>query len=222
MLTRGVRTCGRSPRANHLTMGAACTIAPTLERSASETDLAAVRFGANEAVSCLQASSAVLSSEGGIEFWMAVQATGAPPLARAEFSTTASSGGMCVDCSGEGQPVFGQGGSPLRYTLSYSASGTKLSLPVSGSTIKTAAVATDASSQYPNFAIVRWRVDFAGTVSTWANGVLLGSTDLGSIPGLSEGELDVTQNFTLVNPVSAPVPSGLRHCPSCRCKSMWA
>lgn len=155
---------------------------------------------------CLQAASAVLSSasnSAGMEFWVVVQPAGAPPLARAEFhmaggfNVTSASGSMCVDCSGAGQAVFGQG-SDLGYSLSFSATGARVRLPGAGSDgMRSAAAATNASAQYPNLAIVRWRVEFAGDVSVWANGELFGSTDLGTLPALSLSELGNLHNFTL-------------------------
>ena len=138
-----------------------------------------------------------------MEFWVVVQPAGAPPLARAEFhmagefNATSASGSMCVDCSGAGQAVFGQGGD-LGYSLSLSATGARVRLPGAGSGgMRSAAAASDASAQYPHFAIVRWRVEFAGVIRVFANGELLGSTDLGSLPALSLSELGNLHNLTL-------------------------
>ena len=160
---------------------------------------------------CLEAASAVHSSSSnsvGVEFWVVMQAAGAPPLARAEFNATAASGGMCVDCSGEGQAVFGQGGD-LGYSLSFSATGARVRLPGTGSPtpMRSAATLTDVSAQYPNFAIVRWRVEYAGDVSVWANGELLGSADLGTLPALSLSELGISHNFTLGAPNASSTAS---------------
>ena len=82
----------------------------------------------------------------------------------------------CVDCSGAGQAVFGQGGD-LGYSLSLSATGARVRLPGTGSDgMRSAAAASDASAQYPNLAIVRWRVEFTGGIKVFANGELLGGT----------------------------------------------
>ena len=114
-----------------------------------------------------------------------------------EFNATSASGSMCVDCSGAGQAVFGQGGD-LGYSLSLSATGARVRLPGAGSDgMRSAAAASDASAQYPHFAIVRWRVEFAGVIRVFANGELLGSTDLGSLPALSLSELGNLHNLTL-------------------------
>ena len=76
----------------------------------------------------------------------------------------------CVDCSGAGQSVFGQGGD-LGYSLSLSATGARVRLPGADSDgMRSAAVASDASAQYHNFAVVRWRVGFAGDIQVFANG----------------------------------------------------
>ena len=51
---------------------------------------------------CLQAAAAVHSSpsnSAGMEFWVVLQPAGAPPLARAEFDSTAAPGSMCADGS---------------------------------------------------------------------------------------------------------------------------
>ena len=48
---------------------------------------------------CLQAAAAVHSSpsnSAGMEFWAVLQPAGAPPLARAEFDTTAAPASMCA------------------------------------------------------------------------------------------------------------------------------
>ena len=103
----------------------------------------------------------------------------------------------CVDCSGAGQSVFGQGGD-LGYSLSLSATGARVRLPGADSDgMRSAAVASDASAQYPNFAVVRWRVEFAGDIQVFANGELLGATDLGALPALSLSELGNLHNLTL-------------------------
>ena len=103
----------------------------------------------------------------------------------------------CVDCSGAGQSVFGQGGD-LGYSLSLSATGARVRLPGAVSDgMRSAAVASDASAQYPNFAVVRWRVEFAGDIQVFANGELLGATDLGALPALSLSELGNLHNLTL-------------------------
>ena len=103
----------------------------------------------------------------------------------------------CVDCSGAGQAVFGQGGD-LGYSLSLSATGARVRLPGAGSDgMRSAAAASDASAQYPNLAIVRWRVEFTGGIKVFANGELLGGTDLGALPALSLSELGNLDNLTL-------------------------
>ena len=103
----------------------------------------------------------------------------------------------CVDCSGAGQAVFGQGGN-LGYSLSLSATGARVRLPGAGSDgMRSAAAASDASAQYPNLAIVRWRVEFAGGIRVFANGKLLGGTNLGALPALSLSELGNLHNLTL-------------------------
>jgi|TARA_B110000196_G_C20465338_1_gene351128 hypothetical protein len=63
--------------------------------------------------------------------------------------------------------------------------------------MRSAAAASDASAQYPNLAIVRWRVEFAGGIKVFANGELLGGTDLGALPALSLSELGNLDNLTL-------------------------
>ena len=54
-----------------------------------------------------------------------------------------------------------------------------------------------AFSQYPHFAIIRWRVETAGNLDVWVNGQLQGSTDLGSQPGMHAANIDLDKIFTL-------------------------